>query len=132
LDFNQFGDIKNCPGYSLLLETRKWIDDIDKKVEKMRAERIEGINHLRVEVDKMKQTDYDLKEIITRLDMTIQGQEKILQGLVAKVDKMDGELHNGLIGKKASEWFYKSVGKWVIGLLLGNAFTIIALMINKF
>jgi len=52
--------------------------------------------------------------------------------LEKKIDRLDGELHNGLIPKKASQWFYSSVGKWIIGLLGTNALTLIILLYKIF
>lgn len=124
-------DWKECAGYNLLQETRKWIDDLEKKVEKMRRERVEDVNDL-------KDMQIQLTEIITRLDMTLQGQEKLLQGLIEdntnirkNVREIDKEIHNGLIAKKAEEWFYRSIGKWVIGLFLANFGAIILFIIKQ-
>ena len=52
--------------------------------------------------------------------------------LETKIDNIDGELHNGLIPKKASQWFYSSVGKWVLGLIGTNIITILALLYKIF
>jgi len=50
--------------------------------------------------------------------------------LEQKIDLINKELHNGLIPKKASQWFYSSVGKWIIGLLAGNVFTIVVVVVK--
>jgi hypothetical protein len=47
-----------------------------------------------------------------------------------KIDKIDKELHNGLIPKKAAQWFYSSVGKWIVGLLTANALAILYFIFN--
>jgi len=39
-------------------------------------------------------------------------------------------MKNGYITKRAAEWFYSSIGKWVIGLLVTNAASIVGLILT--
>jgi hypothetical protein len=39
-------------------------------------------------------------------------------------------MKNGYIPKRAAEWFYSSIGKWVIGLLVTNAASIAGLILT--
>ena len=125
-------DIKNCPGYNLLIETRKWVGELEKEIKEMKNDRIAADKNLREDLKDMRDEDYSLKEILTRLDLTLQGQEKVLQGLVDKTTGLDKELHNGLIAKKAEEWFYKSIGKWVVASLVGNGLAILTMVFTHF
>ena len=84
---------------------------------------ISRIEKLEEEVKKMIVNDATLETIVKIMNDRFDTLETEIKGV-----KKD--LNNGLIPKKASEWFYGSIGKWIIALLAGNLVTILGFLVK--
>lgn len=88
-------------------------------VEKMREE----ITELKVRDTEQKIQIVNLREDITEIKESV----KVIN---SNLEAFTKEMKNGYITKRAAEWFYSSIGKWVIGLLVTNAASIVGLILT--
>lgn len=83
----------------------------------------EDITELKVRDTEQKIQIVNLREDITEIKESV----KIIN---SNLEAFTKEMKNGYIPKRAAEWFYSSIGKWVIGLLVTNAASIVGLILT--
>lgn len=83
--------------------------------------------------DEIKELERKMEERMiedVEHNLTLLQLKEMIEKLTKKFDEFEKEMKNGYIPKRAQEWFYSSVGKWLIGLLAGNFLLLLTYLIK--
>jgi len=85
---------------------------------------------IREDITELKVRDTEQKIQIVNLREDLAEIKESVKIINSNLEAFTKEMKNGYINKRAAEWFYSSIGKWVIGLLVTNAASIVGLILT--
>ena len=88
------------------------------------------VEKLKEEITTLKVSDTEQKIQIANLREDLAEIKESVKIINSNLEAFTKEMKNGYITKRAAEWFYSSIGKWVIGLLVTNAASIVGLILT--
>jgi len=88
------------------------------------------VEKLKEEITTLKVSDTEQKIQIVNLREDLAEIKESVKIINSNLEAFTKEMKNGYITKRAAEWFYSSIGKWVIGLLVTNAASIVGLILT--
>lgn len=88
------------------------------------------VEKLKEEITTLKVSDTEQRIQIVNLREDLAEIKESVKIINSNLEAFTKEMKNGYITKRAAEWFYSSIGKWVIGLLVTNAASIVGLILT--
>lgn len=88
------------------------------------------VEKLKEEITTLKVSDTEQRIQIVNLREDLTEIKESVKIINSNLEAFTKEMKNGYITKRAAEWFYSSIGKWVIGLLVTNAASIVGLILT--